>query len=195
MDLSPRAQERLARIGALSEPEQRQIQQDRELETILSPFFTGTATTEDLWQLAKSHAESSGPGFIRRAQEKITATFRLQMSDDDLERRKSALLALETLKPAGKYSALELLLGSIVSLRQRYNDVKKQALEQVKQQMEGQVRAAAEQARRQGMLVDTQSTLEASLKSSPEWRDFITRHDAAAQKTLDDYLARIRAML
>ena len=61
--------------------------------------------------------------------------------------------------------------------------------------MADQVRAAAEQARRQGVLVDSASTLEATLKASPEWRDFITRHDAAAQKTLDDYLTRIRAML
>ncbi len=32
MDLSPRAQERLARIGALSETEQRRLQQQRELD-------------------------------------------------------------------------------------------------------------------------------------------------------------------
>jgi hypothetical protein len=195
MDLSPRAQERLARLGTLSEAEQRQIQRERDLEVVLSPFFTGTATAEDLWQKVKTLSGSAGPEVIRQAQEKIAATFRLQMGNEDLEKRKSALLALETLKKSGKYSALELLLGSIVSLRQRYNDVKQQALEQVRQQMEGQVAAAAEQARRQGVLMDTASTLEASLKSSPEWRDFIMRHDAAAQKTLDDYLSRIRAML
>jgi len=195
MDLSPRAQERLARIGALSETEQRQLQSERELEAVLAPFFTGTATAEDLWQRVKALSGSAGPEVIRQAQTKIAATVRLQMSDEDVEKRKSALLALETLKPSGRYSALELLLGSVVSLRQRYNEVKQQALEQVREQMADQVRAAAEQARRQGVLMDTASTLEASLKSSPEWRDFIMRHDAAAQKTLEDYLARIRAML
>ncbi len=143
----------------------------------------------------KSLSGTVGPDIIPQAQESILATFRLQMSDEDMERRKAALLALETLKPSGKYSALELLLGSIVSLRQRYNEVKQQALDQVREQMAGQVHAAAEQARRQGMLVDTASTLEATLKASPEWRDFIMRHDAAAQKTLNDYLTRIRAML
>ena len=195
MDLSPRAQERLARIGALSDAEAKRLNQDREVEALLAPFFTGTATTEDLWRQVRELSTSAGPDVIRQAQEKLVATFGLQMTDADLERRKAAVLALETLKKGGKHSALELLLGSIISLRQRYNEIKEQALNQVREQMEGQVQAAAAQARRQGMLVDTASTLEASLKASPEWRDFVTRHDAAAQKTLNDYLERIRSML
>ncbi len=195
MDLSPRAQERLARIGALSPSEQQHLQQERELEAALSPYFTGAMTAEDLWQRVKDMAESEGPGIVKQAQERLLATFRLQMSADDFEKRKAALLALETLKKNGKYSALELLLGSIVSLRQRYEDVKKQALDQVREQMDDQLKAAAEQARRQGVLVDTASTIEASLKASPEWREFITRHDATAQKTLNDYIARIKATL
>jgi len=195
MDLSPRAQERLARIGALSPAEQQRLKQENELEALLSPYFTGTASAEDLWQQVKSLSNSAGPGIIKQAQEKLLATLRLQMSPEDFELRKAALLALETLKKPGKYSALELLMGSIVSLRQRYDDVKQQALGQVREQMEGQLRAAAEQARRQGVLVDTASTVEASLKASPEWRDFITRHDTAAQKTLDDYIVRVKALL
>lgn len=195
MDLSPRAQERLARIGALSEGEQKQLQHERELEAMLAPFFTGTETTEDLWKQVKTLSSTSGPEVVRQAQERLVSTFRLQMSDDDLERRKAALLALETLKKGGKHSALELLLGSIVSLRQRYNEAKQQAMDQLRQQMAGQVEAAAEQARRQGMFVDTATALDASIKSSPEWRDFVTRHDAVAQKTLNDYLARIKSML
>lgn len=195
MDLSPRAQERLARIGALSPAEQQHLQQERELEAVLAPHFTGSMTAEDLWQKVKLLSEAGGPGIVKQAQEKLLATFRLQMSAEDFARRKAALLALETLKKNGKYSALELLLGSIVSLRQRYDDVKKQALDQVREQMDSQLRAAAEQARRQGVLVDTASTIEASLKASPEWRDFITKHDAVAQKTLNDYIGRIKALL
>lgn len=195
MDLSPRAQERLARIGGLSEAEQRGLQRERELEAVLAPFFTGTASAEDLWQSVKSLSLTSGQEVIREAQEKVMTTFRLQMADEDLQKRKAALLALETLKPSGKYSALELLLGSILSLKQRYNEVKQQALAQVREQLQDQVRLAAEQARRQGALMDTAATMEANVKASPEWRDFMMRHDAAAQKTLNDYMARIRAML
>jgi hypothetical protein len=195
MELSPRAQERLARIGAMSDAEKQRLQHQGKIEVVLAPFFTGSLSTEELWQRVKSLMASEGPDVVKQAQSKIADTFRLQMSTDDFEGRKKALLALETLKASGKYSALELLLGSVTSLKQRYEDVKTQALEQVREQMQDQVRAAAEQARRQGVLVDTASTMEATLKASPEWRDFASRHDTAAQKTLDDYLARVRGML
>ncbi|GEM_PF-5669764 len=195
MDLSPRAQERLERIGALSDAEQQRIRREREVEAVMSPYFLGDLSTEELWQQIKSLAATQGPDVVKLAQERIVETLRLQMSDDDFEGRKSTLLALETLKDSARYSTLESLLSSIVSLRERYNQVKQQALEQAREQMEGQARAAAEQARRQGMVVDTASTIEASIKSSAEWQSFITRHEAAAQQTLDDYLSRLKAML
>jgi hypothetical protein len=61
MDLSPRAQERLARIGALSDAEAKRLNQDREVEALLAPFFTGTATTEDLWRQVRELSNSAGP--------------------------------------------------------------------------------------------------------------------------------------
>ncbi len=195
MDLSPRARERLERIGSLSDTEQQALQRERELETVLAPYFTGSTTTEELWQQVKSLSGTHGTSIVKQAQERIAETLRLQMTDDDFEARKSTILVLETLKDTGRYSALESLLGSIVSLRQRYNEVKQQALEQARAQMEGQVREAAEQARRQGMLVDTASAIEANIMNSQEWREFISRHDAAAQRTLNDYLSRLKAML
>lgn len=194
MDLSPRARERLERIGSLSRTEQEALQREHELEGILSPYFTGNATTEELWQQLKTLAETHGSVMVKQAQERIADTLRLQMSDDDFTARKDTILALETLKDSGRYSALESLLGSVVSLRQRYNDVKQQALQQARAQMEGQVQEAAEQARRQGMVVDTASAIEANIMNSPQWREFISRQDAAAQQTMDDYLSRLKAM-
>lgn len=193
MDLSPRARERLERIGSLSDTEQQHLQREHEVEAVLSQFFTSNMTTDELWQQLKSLSATYGAMIVKQTQERIAETIRLQMNDDDFETRKAAVMALETLKDSGSYTTIESLLGSIVSLRQRYNEVKQQALEQVRAQMEGQVRAAAEQARRQGMLVDTASAIEANIMNSQEWREFISRHDAAAQNTLDDYLSRLKA--
>ncbi len=195
MELSPRARERLERIGSLTAAEQQQIQRDREVEAALSAYYTGAIDAEGLWQQVKALTTNLGPDAVKQAQLRMLQTLRLQMSDEDFEKRKSGLLALESLKKNGKHSAIELLLGSIVSLRRRYNEVKQQAYEQLKAQVEAQVQAAGEQARRQGMFVDTKGALDASIKGSPEWRDFMTRHDAAGQKTLDDYVGRIRNLL
>jgi hypothetical protein len=97
MDLSPRAQERLARIGSLSEAEQQRLRQDAELEAVLTPFFTGMATTEELWQQVKDLSTSTGPDAIRQAQTRITGTLRLQMNPEDFEKRKAALLVASSL--------------------------------------------------------------------------------------------------
>ena len=195
MGLSPLARERLARIGELSATEQRQMQQKRELEPALSAYFLGDSEVEALWQQLKSLSESHGSGVLSTAQMTIVETLRLQMSEDDFARRKDALLAIETLKGSDKYSAIELLLGSIASLRQRYDETRQQAYDQIREQIEGQVQASAEQARMQGALADTAGSVDAIIKNSPEWRDFMMRHDAAGQQTFHDYITRLTALL
>ena len=195
MDLSPLARERLARIGQLSDGEQQKLQRDGELEGVLSSYFTGGSDADKLWQGMKTLSEAHGPGIVREAQEKIIGTLRLQTSDDDFSKRKAAILALETLKGSDRYSAIELILGSIDALRQRYGEVIRQALDQLRGQMEGQMRGAAEQARMQGMLVDTEGTIEASIKAAPEWQEFMSRHDTSSQQTLHDYVDRLKALL
>ncbi len=195
MDLSPIARERLARIGELSAAEQRQMQRERELERALSAYFLGDSEVEGLWQQLKSLSESHGPEVPRTAQTMIVETLRLQMSEDDFARRKDALLAVETLKSSDKYSAIELLLGSIASLRQRSDEIRQQAYDQIREQVEGQVKASAEQARMQGALANTAGSVDAIIKNSPEWRDFMTRHDATGQQTFHDYVTRLTALL
>ena len=195
MNLSPIARERLARIGQLSGDEQRRMQTKGQLEHVLSEYYMGSSDVEALWQHLKSLADSHGPAVVGDAQKSIVGTVRLQMNKDDFSKRKESLLALETLKTPGKYSEIEMLLGSIEALRQRYDEVWHQAYDQVRGQMEDKIRQSAEQARQQGMLVDTESTVDSSIKSSPEWQQFMAHHEAAGQQTLHDYVARITELL
>jgi hypothetical protein len=195
MELSPLARARLERIGTLSQTEQQELVDEREVERVLSPFFAGTSTADELWQQMKALAESHGPAVIRRAQLKLLDAMRLQMSEADYARSASTLLALETLKGSSSYSTIEMLLGSVEALRQRYAEVKQQAYEQLRQQVDQQVRAQSEQARRQGLLMNTEASVEASIKATPEWKDFMSRQDAAAEQSLHDYIARIRSSL
>ena len=175
MELSPLARQRLERIGKLSPAEQQELSDERETEAVLSPFFAGTSNADELWQKVKALSVHTG--------------------EDDFNRMGEALLALETLKGSRAYSTIEMLLGSIASLRQRYAEMRQQAYEQLRQQVDQQVRAQSDEARRQGLLMDTESTVEASVKSTREWHDFISKHDAAAQEALNDYVSRIEASL
>jgi len=195
MELSPIARARLERVGKLTDEQQKALQRGQDIETMLSSYYTGTADGEGLWQAAKQLTEKHGPDIIPEAQSSILHTLKLHTSEDDFERRKTALLALESLKGSDRYSAIEMLLGSVASLRQRFIEVTAQAFEQVRAQMEPQLRAQAEQARMQGMLVDTTSTIEASIKGSPEWRNFMAQHEESHEQTLQDYFERISGLL
>ncbi len=195
MELSPLAKEKLAKIGALSSEEKDRMKQSGELDFILSEYFTGDLSSEDLWMKLKTLKEQSGEPIVRQAQSMLVDTLRLRMSQMDFEQRSKAILALETVKTEGKYSALEVVLNSIEALRQKYTQTKEQAFQQLKTGMEKQIQAVAEQAIRQGMKIDMESSLEANIKNSPQWKGFISEHEKTSEEMFNGYISRLRELI
>ncbi len=192
MELSPLAKERLAKIGALSQEETERLRQSRDLDSLLSQYFKGELDVDALWKRLKVLKEQTGEPIVKEAQGKLVDTFRLQMSQEDFEQRRQAILAIETMKPEGKYSSLELVLNSIETLRQKYTQLKEQTYQQLKGAVESQLQAAAQQAITQGLKVDVESSIEANIKSSPQWKEFISRHEKNSEEMFNSYIARLR---
>ncbi len=195
MELSPLARERLAKIGALSEEERERMRRSQELDSLLSQYFKGELNSEDLWKKLKSLKEQSDESTIKEAQTKLIDTLRLQMSQADFDQRRSAVLALETMKGEGKYSSLELVLNSIEALHQKYTQVKEQTYQQLKSAVESQLQAVAQQVIKQGLKVDVESSIEANVKNSPQWKDFISRHEKASGEMFNSYIVRLRELI
>ena len=195
MELSPLAKERLARIGALSPQEKERMRRSSELDSVLSQYFQGELSSEDLWKKLKSLKDQSDETIVKEAQVKLIDTLRLQMEQEDFGQRRSAILALETMKGEGKYSSLELILNSIEALRQKYTQVKEQAYEQLKAGIEPQLKAITEQAIKQGLKIDIDSSLDANIKNSPQWKDFIAQHEKASGEMFNAYIARLRQLI
>jgi len=195
MELSPLARERLARIGALSQEEKERLRQSRDLDSLLSEYFKDELDTDGLWKRLKALKEQTGDPVVKEAQGKLVDTLRLQMSQEDFEQRRKAILATETIKEEGKYTTLELVLNSIEALRQEYTKLKEQAYEQLKSTIQGQLQAAAQQAITQGLKVDVESSIEANVKNSPQWKEFISRHEKASEQMFNSYIARLRELL
>jgi len=195
MDLSPLARERLAKIGAVSQEEQETIRRSGELDSLLSQYFKGELSSEDLWKRLKALKEQTGEPITTEAQSKLVDTLRLQMSQEDFDQRRQAILAIETMKTEGKYSSLELVLNSIETLRQKYTKLKEQAYEQLKSTIQGQLQAVARQAMRQGMKIDMESSVDANVKNSPQWKQFISQHDIANEEMFNRYIAKLRELI
>ncbi len=195
MELSPLARERLARIGALSPEEREGMRRSNELDFMLSQYFKGELGSEELWKKLKSLEGQSDESIVREAQVKLVDTLRLQMGQEDFEQRRSAIVALETMKGGGKYSSLEMIFNSIEDLRQKYTQAKEQAYEQLKAGIAEQLQAVTQQAIRQGMKIDVESSLDANIKNSPQWKGFISEHEKASGEMFTGYIARLRELI
>ena len=195
MELSPLARERLARIGALSPEEKERMRRSSELDSLLSQYFKGDVSSDDLWIELKSLKEQCSESIVKEAQGKLADTLRLQMSQEDFEQRRSAVLALETIKSEGKYSSLELVLNSIGALRQKYTQIKEQTYNQLKVDLEKQLQAVARQALKQGVKIDIETSLNANIKNSPQWKEFISEHERTAGEMFNSYVNRLRELI
>lgn len=195
MELSPLAKERLAKIGALSQQEKETMRRSGELDSVLSQYFKGELSSEDLWKRLKELKEQTGEPITKEAQSKLLDTLRLQMGQGDFDQRRNAILAIETMKTEGKYSSLELVLNSIETLRQKYTQLKEQTYQQLKGAVESQLQAVAQQAMRQGMKIDMESSVDANVKNSPQWKQFISQHEGASQEMFKGYIARLRELI
>jgi len=195
MELSPLAKERLAKIGALSQEETERLRQSRDLDSLFSQYFKGELDVDALWKRLKVLKEQTGEPIVKEAQGKLVDTFRLQMSQEDFEQRRQAILAIETMKPEGKYSSLELVLNSIETLRQKYTQLKEQTYQQLKGAVESQLQAAAQQAITQGLKVDVESSIEANVKNSPQWKSFVSEHDKDNEEAFNNYINRLRELI
>ena len=195
MELSPLAKERLARIGAVSQEEKERLRQSRELDSLLSEYFKDELDTDGLWKRLRVLKEQTGEPVVKEAQGKLVDTLRLQMSQEDFEQRRQAILGIETMKSEGKYSSLDLVLNSIEALRQKYTQLKEQTYQQLKDAVESQLRAVAQQAITQGLKVNVEGSIEANVKNSPRWKQFISRHDSVGEQMFNSYIARLRELI
>ena len=195
MELSPLARERLAKIGAISPQERERLKRSGELDSVLSQYFKGELSSDDLWKRLKALREQAGEPITTEAQSKLVDTLRLQMSQEDFDQRRQVLLAIETMKPDGKYSRLELVLNSIQTLRQKYAQLKEKTYQQLKSAVESQLRAVAQQAMRQGMKINMEGSVDANVKNSPQWKQFISQHDSASEEMFKGYIAKLRELM
>ncbi len=199
MELSPRARERLERIGELSQEEKDRLKDSEELTQLLSDYFTDKLSSEDLWMTLKGYKDEGKESMIREAQLGLANALALESSDPDFERYRNGILAVETLKGQGQYLDLERNLNSIQSLRQQYREEKGRAFKALKANIEKQIEMAARQMAQQTgnkqLTVDIQGSAEATVRNSHQWKDFVSRHEREYSWEFKNRLAELSTML
>jgi hypothetical protein len=198
MELSPLARERLARIGEPSEEEKERLRHSQELSSLLSSYFIGKLSAESLWMRLKEYKDEGKESLIKDVQLRLADAVSLEADEQSIKRCREGILAAETLKDNNKYSILEAKLSSIESLCKQYKQGRDEAFNVIKSNIERQVEAAAQQIRQKTgreLAVDVKGSAELSVTSSPQWKQFIVKHEKEYQAKFQSYLAQLHANL
>jgi hypothetical protein len=198
MELSPLARERLAKAGELSPEEKEKLKLNEELTSILSDFFTGKLDNDGLWMKMKEYQDRGKESIIKETQLRLIHTLSLGGSDADFKRYSSGALSLETLKSPNRYPEIESLMKNVGKMRQEYEDARAKAFAAMKNGIRDQVRRAAEQIARQNPdkgVVDMESSIEASVRNSPQWRQFIVGHEGEYGQRFGDIVNKLIQLL
>ena len=169
------ARERLAKAGELSESEKEKMKLESELTGIMADFFTKKIENDALWQRLK---EKGSEAIVKETQMRLAHTLSVGGSDHDFDRYASAILSLETLKADNQYTTIESNIDLMKKLRKKYVSEKDSAFAALKERMGSQVRKAAQQmAGQRNSTIDVEGSIDASVRASTQWRDFIMKFE------------------
>jgi hypothetical protein len=170
-DLSPIARERLAKIGELTQEEKEKVIDSEKVNALLSEFYQGQIDPESLWKRLK---EAGKPSLLREAQVRLVDSLNFGSSPAELQRKRDAILAIETLKKEQNTSIIELNLNLMEDLQKRYRAEIEQAYNGIRAEVERNPRLRVKQVQQGQNTMVIQLTVDEAIKQLPQWRDFLS---------------------
>lgn len=120
-------------------PEEEEMLKREEVKPLLTRFYKDKLDAEGLWQELKQTDDSE---LYKQAQILLLDSIGLKTTEDQLNKRKEGLLAVESLKGGGNTSVFEQAIDQIINLqeryrseRDRYQDMYEEAMENAEMSM------------------------------------------------------------
>lgn len=127
-----KALEKVKDIKGLSEEEKIEIRDSERIKTALAFFFKGELTVEQMVERLKGTKRES----IVEAQKNLAELIRLNISEEELNQKREAMISLETAKEQGDIISIEEALNVIKRIQKEYNDLKDKAIKEVRTAIE-----------------------------------------------------------
>lgn len=185
------AMEKAEKLSGLSEEEKDEIKINKKIGPILSKFFKGSLDAEGLWKKLKDEKKPA----LKQAQKKIIESMTVSLSQDEIGRRKNAVLALEHLKKNSDAAFAEALLDSIEELGINARQEKESFYNGLKSQLENNPQLLVRQVNSGGKKMMVRLSVEQAISQSKEWRDFLADHERRFSQDFSENLARIKEEL
>lgn len=126
------AMEKAGKLGRLSSEERERIRDEEEVMSILKDFYQDTLDANGLWQRLKG----SKPSLLTMIQINLIDSLSLRIQQDEFQKRKQGILAVETLKMDPKTSVIESALHSIEAIQREYQEIKEKVIADLKSELE-----------------------------------------------------------
>jgi hypothetical protein len=173
-DLSPIARERLAKIGESSPEEKERMIDSGKVDSLLSEFYQGQISPENLWKKLK---EEGKPSLLREAQVRLVDSLSFGSASAELQRKRDGILAIETLKKEQNTSIIEQNLNLMEDLQKRYKAETDQVYNSIRAEVEKNPQLRVRQVKQgQGTML-VQLSVDEAIKQLPQWRDFLSSQE------------------
>ena len=127
------AMEKADKISEKASPEEEtRLEIREEVKPLLTKFYQDDLDAEGLWE----ELEDKNEQFLVEAQSLILDSFGLRTTDEEYNKRKGAILGIESLKNKSNSSGIEQTLNRIKKLQSQHQQQRERLENQLKQQTE-----------------------------------------------------------
>ena len=114
-----------------SDADQTELAVREEVKPLLSQFYNNQLEPDDLWE----KLQDKGEDFLRETQLLILDSLGLRTTEEDMTKRKEALLAVESLKEDGQSSSVENLFKKLQQIQEKHKNDRERLEQQLENEM------------------------------------------------------------
>ena len=190
--LPPLMREKLARIGEATSGEKERMRDSQLLDSLLSKFYKDELSPEGLWGKLKEYKDKGKSHLLKEAQLRLIDSIGFGSPPMEFQKRRDAVLAVESLKEDQNTATLELGLNSIEGLQGRYKDEMQQAYNNLKAQVEKNPQLRMQQVKQGQATMVMQLSVDEAVKASSEWKNFISYHEKRYSQEFATVVQKLR---
>jgi hypothetical protein len=165
-----KAMEKVQGIEGLTPAEKEEMKERDRIRGVISAFHKDEIKKDAIWEQLKG----ANPALLKEAELTMFESLRLTNTEEEFNRRRDGIMALEISREGRNTAALESVLNAADKLRKEYRDVQGKAVEQLRTAIEQNPRLRARPVR----TPDGRTVLQASMTV-----------DEAVQEKLSEYIA------
>lgn len=185
-----KALEKVKDIKALTEEEKLEIRDKEKIKAALASFFRGELTVEQMSEMLKGVRREG----IVEAQKNLAELIRLNISEEELNQKRDAIISLETTKERGDIIAVEEALNVIRRIQREYNDLKDKAIQEVRTAIEQNPHLRVRPVRLpDGRVIQATLTVDEALQE--RLAEFFEEHDRRYERMFSRAIERLKSEL